>query len=192
MLKKEIPYLTLILSCAMLYAPALISAQDTPAPTKAQPEKPAEDKAKARPPIEQYHLEFSINELEDGKKINSRQYSMDLDTNESNEIKIGTRIPVATKEGENREFQYVDVGTSIWARIGENRDQNQLTVRTENSNLATEPSPGERRDLGPVIRQLKMDGTVLLPVNKPVILSSADDPNSRRQFQLEVTATKIR
>jgi hypothetical protein len=192
MLKKEIPYLTWILGCAMLCAPALISAQDTPAPTKAQTEKPAEDKAKSRPPIEQYHLEFSINELEDGKKINSRQYSMDLDTNESNEIKIGTRIPVATKEGESREFQYVDVGTSIWARIGENRDQNQLTVRAESSNLATESSSGDRRDLGPVIRQLKMDGTVLLPVSKPVILSSADDPNSRRQFQLEVTATKIR
>jgi hypothetical protein len=191
MLKKEIPYLTLILGCAMLCAPALISAQDTPAPTKTQTEKPAEDKAKSRP-IEQYHLEFSINELEDGKKINSRQYSMDLDTYGNNEIKIGTRVPVATKEGESREFQYVDVGTSIFARIDETRDQPQLTVRAENSNLATEPSPSERRDLGPVIRQLKMDGTVLLPVSKPVILSSADDPNSRRQFQLEVTATKIR
>jgi hypothetical protein len=191
MLKKETAYLILILGCAMLSAPALTLAQDTPAPTKAQTEKPVEDKAKSHP-IEQYHLDFSINELEDGKKINSRQYSMDLNSNGSDEIKIGTRVPVATKEGESREFQYVDVGTSIYARIGQNHDQTELTVRAESSNLATESSPGERQDLGPMIRQLKMGGTVLLPVSKPVILSSADDPNSRRQFQLEVTVTKVR
>jgi hypothetical protein len=192
MFNKKTLYLAVILSCAMLCF-GRTAAQDAPASPKPQAEKPAEEKAKGRPPIEQYHLEFSINELDDGKKINSRQYSMDLGTGGGgDEIKIGTRIPVATKEGESREFQYVDVGTSIFARIEENRDQTSLTVRAENSNLAPETNPGERRDLGPVIRQLKMGGTVLLPISKPAIISSADDPNSRRQFQLEVTVTKIR
>ena len=188
MLNKKTLFAAAILGWAILCTGA--AAQDTS--PKAQPEKAAEEKTKARPPVEQYHLDFSINELEDGKKINSRQYSMDLDTNEPNEIKIGTRVPVATKEGESREFQYVDVGTNIMARIGEERGQLSLFVRAENSHLATESSPGERQDLGPVIRQFKMGGAVLLPVSKPVILSTADDPNSRRQFQLEVTVTKIK
>jgi hypothetical protein len=187
MLKKKMFYLAAILSCAM-FGVSSATAQDASSAPKPQPEKTTEDKAKPRPPLEQYHLEFSINELEDGKKINSRQYSMDLSSNDSNEIKIGTRVPVEVKEGE---MQYMDVGTNIMARIGDNRDQTQLFVRAENSSFAMDSNPGEKHDSRP-IRQLKMGGTVLLPVSKPVIMSSADDPNSRRQFQLEVTVTKIR
>jgi hypothetical protein len=190
MLKKEMLYFMVILTCTMLCSPARTSAQDTAASAKPQTEKSTEEKAKSRPPIEQYHLDFSINEIEDGKKINSRQYSMNLDTNESNEIKIGTRVPVEVKEGET---QYIDMGTNIFARIGEDRDQTpELTVRAEMSSLATDSNPAVNRDSRPVIRQLKMGGTVLLPVSKPVIIGSADDPNSRRQFQLEVAMTKIR
>jgi hypothetical protein len=192
MLKKETIYLAVILSCAilMICAPTRTSAQDTAVSAKPPAEKPTDEKAKSRPPIEQYHLDFSINEIEDGKKINSRQYSMDLCSPDSNEIKIGTRVPVEVKEGE---IQYIDVGTNIMARIGENRDQEQLTVRAENSSFAMDSNPGEKRDSRPVIRQLKMGGTVLLPLSKPtIVIGSAEDPNSRREFQLEVTVTKIR
>jgi len=187
MLKQKALYLTTILSCAMLCGVGGAWAQDTP--PKPQSEKSTEEKAKSRPPLEQYHLDFSINEIEDGKKINSRQYSMNVATNEPSEIKIGTRVPVATKDNE---FQYMDVGTNIMARLGENRDQTELTVRAESSSFALEPSQGENHDLHPAVRQLHLGGTVLLPVSKPFVISSADDPNSRRQFQLEVTVTKIR
>lgn len=188
MFNKKTLYPAAILICLMLCAASAV-AQDPPASPKPQPEKASEEKAKPRPPIEQYHLEFSINELEDGKKTNSRQYSMNLATNESNEIKIGTRVPVEVKEGE---IQYIDVGTNIFARIGEDRDQTpELTVRAENSSFAMDSNPGDKHDSRP-IRQLKMGGTVLLPVSKPVIIGSADDPNSRREFQLEVAVTKIR
>lgn len=194
MLNKKTFHLAAILICTILICTMLCAAsaaaQDPSASPKPQPEKASEEKAKSRLPIEQYHLEFSINEFEDGKKINSRQYSMNLATNESNEIKIGTRVPVETKENE---MQYIDVGTNIFARIGEDRDQApELTVRSENSSFAMDSNPGEKHDSRPVIRQLKMGGSVLLPVSKPVVIGSADDPNSRRQFQLEVTVTKIR
>src|ERR1700683_425986 len=67
-------------------------------------------------PATAYRLDFSVNEIEDGKKINTRQYSMNLNADDSNEIKIGTRVPVESKQGE---FTYLDVGTSIWCRLGE-------------------------------------------------------------------------
>src|ERR1700726_3471703 len=54
--------------------------------------------------INAYRLDFSVNELEDGKKINTRQYSMNLNSDNSNELKIGTRVPVESKQGE---FQYL-------------------------------------------------------------------------------------
>lgn len=167
------------------------SAQE-PAPKAATQPESSEGKTKSQgwdKPLEEYHLDFSINEIEDGKKINSRQYSTNLATNEGNEIKIGTRVPVETKEGE---FQYLDVGTSLFARIGEMRGQTELTVRAETSSFAMPESNSEKRDLHPIIRQLKMGGTALLPLSKTVVIGSADDPNSKREFQLEVTVTKLR
>jgi hypothetical protein len=166
-------------------------AQETaPSKNTAQTEPATDVKQKSSEPrpIEDYNLDFAINELEDGKKINSRQYSLKLNTNDSNEIKIGTRVPVETKEGE---FQYLDVGTNIWAQIREQKGQMELVVRAEVSNFAI-PEQGDKRDPHPALRQLKISGSTLLPISRPMVLDSVDDPNSKRTFQLEVMATKLK
>jgi hypothetical protein len=189
-MRKSTILLAVTLGWAMLSG-AGASAQEPTPKAATQPES-SEGKTKSQgwdKPLEEYRLDFSINEIEDGKKINSRQYSMNLATNEGNEIKIGTRVPVESKEGE---FQYLDVGTSLFARIGEMRGQTELTVRAETSSFAMPESNSEKRDLHPIIRQLKMGGTALLPLTKTVVIGSADDPNSKREFQLEVTVTKLR
>jgi hypothetical protein len=189
-MRKSTILLAVTLEWAMLSG-AGVYAQE-PAPKAATQPESSEGKPKSQgwdKPLEEYHLDFSINEIEDGKKINSRQYSTNLATNEGNEIKIGTRVPVESKEGE---FQYLDVGTSLFARIGEMRGQTELTVRAETSSFAMPESNSEKRDLHPIIRQLKMGGTTLLPLTKTVVIGSADDPNSKREFQLEVTVTKLR
>jgi hypothetical protein len=157
--------------------------------SQTEPSSDARQKSGELKPVEAYHLELSINELEDGKKINSRQYSLNLNSNDSNEIKIGTRVPVEAKEGE---FQYLDVGTSIFARIGEQRGQTELTVRAEVSNFATPEQGQDKGDPHPALRQLKISGSTLLPLGKPMVVGSVDDPNSRRTFQLEVTVTRLR
>jgi|HubBroStandDraft_4_1064222.scaffolds.fasta_scaffold15990_5 hypothetical protein len=139
-------------------------------------------------PVHAYRVDFSLNELEDGKKINTRQYAVNVNSNESNEIKIGTKVPVETKDSE---FQYMDVGTNVWCRIEERPDGVALSVRAENSNFAI-PEQGAGHDARPVIRQLKISGSTLALLDRPMIVGSMDDPNSKRQFQLEVTVTKLR
>jgi hypothetical protein len=163
-------------------SPSKGEAQTEPATDAKQ--KPSEQKA-----LEAYHLDFAINEFEDGKKINSRQYSLNLSTNDSNEIKIGTRIPVETKESE---FQYLDIGTSIWAQLREQKGQTLLVVRAEVSNFAIPEHGLDKPDPHPALRQLKVSGSTLLPLTKPMVLDSVDDPNSKRSFQLEVTVTKLK
>lgn len=166
-------------------------AQETGASTKGetQPEAATDTKSKSlERPLDIYHVEFSITELEDGKKINSRQYSTNVSNHEPSEIKIGTRVPVEAKEGE---FQYLDVGTNLSARILEDRGQKAMIVHAEISNFAI-PEQGEKHDSHPVLRQLRIGGTAPLPLDKPIIIGSVDDPNSKRQFQLEVTVTKLR
>ncbi len=150
---------------------------------------PAKAEAQEAPkPVEAYRLDFSVNELEDGKRINSRQYSMNLNGNDSNEVKIGTRVPVEAKQGE---FQYLDVGTNIFGRLSERRGQLELTVRAEISNFAI-PEQGQGQNSHPVLRQLKISASTLALLGKPMVVGSVDDPNSKRQFQLEVTVTKLR
>jgi 3D (Asp-Asp-Asp) domain-containing protein len=146
-----------------------------------------EGKAVAAPekPVHAYRLDFSVRELEEGKTINTRQYSLNLNADDPNEIKIGTRVPVESGQGQ---YQYIDVGTSIWCRIGERPDGIPVSVKAEISNFAIP----DHESGHPVIRQLKINASTLALLGKPMIIGSVDDPNSKRQFQLEVTVTKLK
>jgi hypothetical protein len=183
MLKKMVVATALILT--MLAAGALQNAlaQDPGAPKAVSP---------AEKTLTAYRLDFSLNELEDGKKINSRQYSMNIAGGESNDFKIGTRVPVDTNT-EKGEFQYLDVGTSIWCELRYDRGDLLLVVRADASNFAPIPAGSQEHASRPVIRQVKMNAsTNVALLNKPTVIGGADDPNSKRQFQLEVMATKLK
>ncbi len=140
-----------------------------------------------------YRLDFTMSELEEGKKINSREYSI-LNTGNEGEVKIGTRVPVEFKNGE---LQYIDVGTNIWCRLRDRKDENwlgndvMLTVRSEMSSIVA-PEPNQGLPSAPPVRQSKIDASTIAVVGKPTVVGIVDDPNSKRQFQLEVTVTKLR
>jgi hypothetical protein len=154
-----------------------------------------QDSGGARPAEKQvsaYRVDISINELDDGKKINSRHYSLSLTDDEpAKELKIGTRVPV---DGEQGKFDYLDVGTSIFCHmIARSYSLNSLSlqVRAEVSNFAV-ADPAARGTGAPLIRQMTIAGGTLVIPDKPVIIGSVDDPNSKHQFQLEVAVTKLR
>jgi len=153
----------------------------------------AEDTAKAAEeaakPLAAFRLDFALNESEEGKRINSRHYSMNVAPgySSSNEIKIGSRVPVEGKQGE---MQYIDVGTNIWARFAERGDALQLEVRAELSNFANPEQ--ETRTTMPLLRQLRINASTVATPGKPTVVGVVDDPNSKRQYELEVTVTKIR
>lgn len=138
-----------------------------------------------------YRLDFSLHELEDGKKVNTRQYSMNLiqgvQAAQWQELKIGTRVPVEMKQGE---VQYLDVGTNISARLQEIKSALELDVRADLSNFTTPDQEGKSRM--PLLRQLRISGATIITTGKPMVVGAVDDPNSKRQYQLEVTATKLR
>ena len=189
--KNKVLWSLLILGLILCGATGTSHAQETaPAKDAAQTESATEARQKEQKPLEAYHLDLAINELEDGKRINSRQYSLNLNSNDSSDnLEIGTKVPVEVKEGE---VHYLDVGTSILARIGEHRGQTELTVRAEVSNFSTPEQGQDKHDPHPALRQLKISGSTLLPLGKPMVIGSVDDPNSKRTFQLEVTVTKLK
>ena len=153
----------------------------------------ADSKPKAEEPgrsLTAFRLDFALSEFDDGKKINTRHYSMNLvpGYTPTNEIKIGTRVPV---EAGHEQFQYMDVGTSIWCRIEERTDRVPLQVRAEISNFAI-PDQATGHESRPAIRQFKINASTLALPGKPMVVGSVDDPNSKREFQLEVMVTKLK
>jgi len=181
MLKKIIVAATLVLAVMAVGRTRKASAQEASTTKAPDAEKQA------------YRVDFSVNEMEDGKKINSRQYSMNLNAGDASEIKIGTRVPIEEKAGE---FIYLDVGTNVWCRLRDRSDVASLgnavllSVRSEISNFAVPDQQGQ--NVRPLLRQLKIEASTVAPLGKTLVVGSMDDPNSKRQFQLEVTATKLR
>jgi len=149
---------------------------------------PAKASAEESKPLAAFRLDFTLTESEDGRKINVRHYSMNLVPGyaPSNEIKIGSRVPVEGKQGE---MQYIDVGTNIWSRMTEHGDALQLEVKAELSNFANPEQEGTRAM--PLLRQLRINASTVATPGKPAVVGVVDDPNSKRQFQLEVTVIKI-
>ena len=183
MRKIAIHSMVMALLCCI---PGMVRAQEANGSSdQANSAKPPQTQKAIRP----YRLDFSLNELEDGKKTNTRHYSMNLTAGSGDEIRIGTRVPVTT--GSNQ-WQYMDVGTKIWANLREGGDDLQLEVRSEISNLDRVAGQDSNPALPPIVRQIQLRGSTLLVVGKPIIIGSVDDPNSNRQFQLEVTVTKLK
>jgi hypothetical protein len=83
---------------------------------------------------------------------------------------------------------YLDVGVNIDSRVPkEIQDQFTLDVSAEISSVATgQPSTP------PLIRQTKWNANVIVPTRKPTTIFTSDDPNSKRQTQLELTAVPIK
>jgi hypothetical protein len=159
--------------------------------------------AEPRGPIPAYHLEFALNELEEGKKVNTRQYGMDLvalrqedrgyvrDLARDKAIKIGTRVPIETEAGK---VEYIDIGTSIRCQMFEDEVGLSLYAHAEISSLVarsdTDAYHPSTRD--PILRQLSIESASAITPGKLTSLGTVDDPDSKRQFQLEVTVAKLR
>jgi hypothetical protein len=169
-------------------------------PARAQDSTHRPDQAEK--PVHAYRLDFSLNELEGEKKINSRHYSISLDVpGERQEVKIGTRIPVATGSfptstssggSVSTQFQYLDIGTHIWCSLKDRSDELELQAGSEISNIDTEPRHESNGLSNPVVRQIKIEGSTVVVPGKPIVIGSADDPTSDRQFQLEVAVTRLK
>lgn len=157
-------------------------------------------------PSPAYHLDFALNELDGGKKVNTRQYAMDLiaerqgdpgyirDLGRGKELKIGTRVPVESEPGK---YQYIDIGTSVWCQLKEDDAGLSIDAKAEVSSLVPRTDtdlyhPNTGAGGAPILRQLQIQSSTAVMLGKLTTLGTVDDPDSKRQFQLEVTVTKLR
>jgi len=136
-----------------------------------------------------YKLDYVVKEVEGGKTINSRAYSTMLGVSvpggerPQSQIRAGGRVAV-TAQGSN--FSFYDVGVNLDSRdLKETQGEVTLFINADVSTL--EGTAG----LPPVVRQNKWSGAAIVPLKKPTVVFSSDDVSSKRQLQLELTATPV-
>jgi len=163
-------------------------------PWAAAQEAPKEGETQVKP-TGSFKVEFTLNELDAGKKINTRSYSMRLNANTLPQwtpyqsIRVGSRVPYAVEAGK---FEYVNVGMDIDCRLMQMGGSGYVVVGV---NWAHSGVAGERmvsqNTQNPVVRQERSSVEAVVPLDKPTVISELDDVASTHRYVFEVKVTKI-
>ncbi|MFB3813112.1 MAG: hypothetical protein ACE14L_03300 [Terriglobales bacterium] len=179
-----------VITLAVLVVAAVctaVAAQDT---GRSGEMKAAESKPEAKP-VAYYRLDFTVNELEDGRKLNSRSYTAQLEAagrGSRGFLKVGSRVPVGDGKGG---FNYIDVGVNMeMFHINERDGLLIFDMNGDVSSIAAADQP--QQGTPPVLRQARFGGPAVIAPGKPTVLYSLDDVNSKHRFQVEVVATKMK
>ena len=167
---------------------AALLANGSVAQTAQQDSSSKSPSTQMQQPVHPYRLDFSLIELDGGKTVDSRQYSLNLSLGQpGGRIQIGNRVPVGTKN--DGSFQYIDVGTTIGASLNERGGDLALNGYCEVTSVA----PGQdTSNAHPILRTLQINTNGPVTEGKRTILGVADDPDSKRQFELDVTVTELK
>lgn len=155
--------------------------------------KPSAPAAEPRGQKTAYRLDFKVFELEDGKRINQRDFSLIANAYEysgpASYLRIGTRVPVGSGEKQN----YLDVGFNVNCQLTEQSGKLAAGIQVGMSSLALPEQSTDPRSSGgmPVLRNSNFNVETVLTPGKPQLISSIDDINSKKRIQVEVTATKM-
>lgn len=141
-----------------------------------------------------YKLEFVLKEVEGGKVLNARTYSTMVSVDAKNpsqnqtSIRAGGRVQYPTGVGDPK-YPFFDLGVNIDCRnIKEVERGLSLNVSAD---ISTVPSDTAAPAAVTTFRQNRWNSTAIVPLKKPTLLFSSDDPMSKRQMQLELTVTPI-
>lgn len=183
-MKTRIPLILSLIGLGMfLVLPASLGrAQGTPG-TPAESKPAAEAK-----PQSVYRLEFVVRELDGGKAINSRSYSMSAQDGDWGRLRVGSRV--AYKNAENS-FQYENVGINIDCRVKELESRLLLSTTFEATSFAS-ASDTMGASVSPVRRQVNLSEQSLVTPGTPTVIGKLDDVVTNHRFEIEVTATKVK
>lgn len=162
--------------------------------TKPKP-SPSTEFAWAQAP---YRLDFVIKELNEGKIINTREYSMIVEASDhrgpgKGVVKSGDRVPVATgSKGGDTQIQYIDIGANIDAQLFALDTGLILNSSIEISAIAASETQSAQSLPDPVIRQVRSETQAEIFPGKANQIASLDDTASKHRFVIEVTPTKLK
>ena len=160
----------------------------------------AQDKA----PGAVYKVEYRIHDGTDAAAKAGRRYTILMDASGHATFKVGDRVPVATGSFQpgvggvgvnplvNTQFNYVDVGVNIDANLHEKDGKLELVSNIDISTISEHKAqPGSPTLPMPTVAQIKIVVDAVVPVGKPTLVASIDDPVTQRKFDVEALVTKV-
>ena len=132
-----------------------------------------------------YRVEITVREKDDATTVNSRSYLMLLEDNVVGKVRASSRVPIPSEKG----FQYLDVGLSIDCQLVERDTDVLVDLHVEISDFN---SAGQEKPSPHVIRSIRSEVKTGIPAGKPTVVSVVDDTATKRRYELEVKATKIK
>jgi len=147
----------------------------------------AQQETKAQKPVTAYRLEFNVREIENGKRLNSRNYMIMAEEGSFARMRVGNRVPYQTAE---KQYQYSNVGMNIDCRPREHENGVALEITVDFSSVA--PSSETAPSYNPVFRSNRSEVQTVVSLDKPTLVTSLDDVESNRRYEIEVTATKVK
>jgi hypothetical protein len=136
-----------------------------------------------------YKVDFLLHEVEGGKRVNTREYSMVVQDTMSGRIRIGTRVPITLGEGKG--VQYMDVGFNLDCNVRQAGSLIEFDYNVEVSSLVTPESSPSVASGTPVLRSYRSGSRATLTPGKATTVSEVDELTSKRKLQIEVTVTKV-
>jgi type II secretory pathway component GspD/PulD (secretin) len=138
-------------------------------------------------PRKAYRVTLTLAEVEGGKRIAARKYTLVLTANERGVLKQGQRIPIATSvetkgaAAQETQFQYTDVGLNLEASI----EGTTLRTKVEQSaSLAPE-------SLHPSISQSVFESTSKVKLGVSSLLGTMDEPGTARHQEVEILVEPV-
>jgi len=184
MLKATPKYLRL----ASVIACMLLLMQPATAQEKPSEEQPKKAQEKAPKPVIVYQLDFAVDELLEGKRINTRNFTMLLKEGESNKVRMGTRLPVS---GRGPELKYTDVGLKFDCSLQERDNLIVLDFKLDLNDFALPEETG-RTTSQPLIRNVQAEIETAIPPDKPTVIGIFDDSANKRRYELRATVVKVK
>jgi hypothetical protein len=172
---KKILALLVSLS-ALAFAPRILAAEET-APRKEAPKA-------------SFRVDYVLYEVENGKHVNERSFSLTAIEGAFFNLRAGSRVPIS---GGEKGPVYIDIGLRIKGRVLQ-RENGEITLESDidMSNFAEPEQAAAHPGTPPVVRNLSQEVSTSLTPGRPTIISSVDDVNSRKRLQVEVTVTRLR
>ena len=144
-----------------------------------------------------YRLTYTFAEKEGGRTLGQQHFSLQMTAGQRTTAKGGNRLPITVGPSPNADKEnapqvtYIDVGLSVDATGDEIVNGLRLRNKIERSSVAEDVhAPAQVGD--PVIRQSLLEGTIVVPFGKPVVVGSLDVPGSTRTVEVSVVAEPVK
>ncbi len=155
----------------------------------ALPAASQEAPARAERPHSAFRLDFQIYELEGGKRVNERSYTLVVNEGGSGNLRVGSRVPIVLSA--EKGVQYQDVGLRIGSRVFEREPGDVVLEADVDVSSFAIPEQAETKGT-PILRTLSEAVSTRPALGKPVLLASVDDVGSKKRTQVEVTVTRVK